>query len=318
MSPWLLTIPAALALAVPGICYYCYRRVFYSAPRVQSDEIPIPPGEEYDPYRELIAEWIRTVRRTEHRDVEVRSFDGLRLVAKYFEYEPGAPIEILFHGYRGTAERDTAGGVLRCFSVGHSVLLVEQRAAGNSEGSVITFGINERRDCHTWIDFVIREIDPDARIILSGVSMGAATVMMAAGDPLPENVIGVLADCGYTSPKEIIKKVIADMKLPPNLVYPFVRLGARIFGHFDLEENSPIEALAHATRPVIFFHGDADGFVPYEMSLANFEACSSQKKMVTVAGAAHGLAYPRDEQKYVAETRAFFAPLERKNRENNN
>ena len=309
MSPWLLTLPAALALAVLGICYYCYRRVLYSAPRVQSDEIPIPPGEEYDPYRELIAEWIRTVRRTEHRDVEVRSFDGLRLVAKYFEYEPGAPIEILFHGYRGTAERDTAGGVLRCFSVGHSVLLVEQRASGNSEGSVITFGINERRDCHTWIDFVIREIDPDARIILSGVSMGAATVMMAAGDPLPENVIGVLADCGYTSPKEIIKKVIREMHLPADLLYPFVRLGARLFGGFDPDANSPIASMPNCRVPVIFFHGDTDAFVPMSMSEENHAACTAPKHLVITPGAGHGLCFPVDVDTYVREIETFFEPF---------
>ena len=314
---WLLAIPAVL-VTVLGTCYYCYRRVFYSAPRVSGGEASLPEGEEYDPYRERIAEWIRTVRGMEHREVEIRSFDGLRLVGKYFEYEQGAPIEILFHGYRGTAERDTAGGVLRCFAVGHNVLLVEQRASGNSEGSVITFGINERRDCLCWIDFVLREIDPDAEIILSGVSMGAATVMMAAGQPLPPEVIAVLADCGYTSPKEIIKKVVRDMRLPPALVYPFIRLGALIFGHFDPEEDSPVEAVGRASVPIIFFHGDADGFVPYEMSLSNFAACSSEKKMVTVEGAAHGLAYPRNEEKYIAEASAFFAPLERKNRENNN
>ena len=318
MYYWLIPLFLGLALLILGILYYCYRRVFYSKPRVPSDEIMIPPGEEYDKYRQIITDWIKIVRRTEHLDVEIRSFDGLALKAKYFEYEKGAPIEILFHGYRGTAERDTAGGVLRCFEVGHSVLLVEQRASGNSEGSVITFGINERRDCHSWIDFVLRELDPNARIILSGVSMGAATVMMTAGDELPRNVVGVLADCGYTSPKEIIKKVIADMHLPPRLVYPFVKLSARIFGGFDLEENSPIEAVRRAKVPIIFFHGDVDDFVPHEMSIRNYEACVSEKRMVTIEGAAHGLAFPVNEKKYVDEVRAFFDPITSKKPKNDN
>ena len=308
---WKILLPliAALGLLFFGICYYCFCRVFYAAPRVRTDEIEIPPGEAYEPYRATITEWIRTVREMEHRDVQIRSFDGLCLKAKYFEYAKGAPIEILFHGYRGTAERDTSGGVLRCFAVGHSVLLVEQRASGESEGSVITFGINERRDCHSWIDFVLREIDPEAQIILSGVSMGAATVMMAAGEDLPENVVGVLADCGYTSPKDIIKKVIRDMKLPAGLVYPFVRLGGLIFGRFDVEEFSPIEALRRARVPVILFHGDADSFVPHEMSLQNYAVCTSEKKMVTIEGAEHGLAFPADEEKYVAAVREFFEPI---------
>ena len=308
---WKILLPliAALGLLFFGVCYYCFRRVFYAAPRVHSDEIEIPPGEAYEPYRATITSWIRTVREMEHRDVEIRSFDGLLLKAKYFEYAKGAPIELLFHGYRGTAERDTSGGVLRCFAVEHSVLLIEQRASGGSEGSVITFGINERRDCRSWIDFVLREIDPEAQIILSGVSMGAATVMMAAGEDLPENVVGVLADCGYTSPKEIIEKVIRDMKLPAGLVYPFVRLGGLIFGRFDVEEFSPIEALRRARVPVILFHGDADSFVPHEMSLQNYAVCTSEKKMVTIEGAEHGLAFPADEEKYVAAVREFFEPI---------
>ena len=106
--------------------------------------------------------------------------------------------------------------------------------------AVITFGIKEHRDCLSWVDYMVKRW-PDRKIILTGISMGAATVVMAAGEPLPENVIGVLADCGYTSPKEIICEVIRQMKLPPKLSYPFVKLGAKIFGKFDLEEITPVE-----------------------------------------------------------------------------
>lgn len=294
---------AALVLLTALICFF---KVFYSPRRKDTDEYPVLEGELYQPYREQMINWILQRRAMPHRKVEITSFDGLTLRGTYFEYAKGAPLEIMLHGYRGSSERDMSGGVARAFALGHSALVVDHRGSGASDGRVITFGINERRDCLSWLDFVLREIDPEARVILTGISMGAATVLMCGAEELPPNVIGILADCGYTSAKEIICKVVAEMKLPPRLLYPFIRLGARLFGRFDLEEASPIEAMPKCRVPVIFFHGDTDDFVPHEMSLRNFEACATRKKMVTVKGAGHGLCYPVDPEYYVAELGEFF------------
>ena len=154
--------------------------------------------------------------------------------------------------------------------------------------------------------FVLDTIDPEAQIYLGGVSMGAATVMITVGKELPRQVVGAVADCGYTSTRDIVSKVMRDMKLPPKLFYPFVRVGARIFGHFDPDEISPIESMKQATVPVIFFHGDTDAFVPLEMSRENYEACVTKKHLVTVHGAGHGLAYPKNPHAYVGEIKRFF------------
>ena len=122
---------------------------------------------------------------------------------------------------------------------------------------------------------------------------------------MPQNVIGVLADCGYTSTKEIIQKVIRDMRLPLFL-YFFARLGARLFGGFDPEETSPIESVKKTRLPIIFYHGDTDDFVPCEMSEKNYEACVSRKQLVIIKNAGHGLCYPVDPETYVSELKAFF------------
>ena len=273
------------------------------------EEYPTPKGKAYDPHREQIIQWIKEIRGMEHADVSVTSFDGLRLCGKYYEYKKGAPIEILFHGYKGTAERDLCGGVYRCFALGHNALIVDHRAHGRSEGRVITFGIRESRDCLTWIDFVLRRIDRDARIILTGISMGAATVMIASTMELPSNVVGILSDCGYTSARAIIKKVMRDMRLPANLLYPFARVGARVFGGFDPDALSPLQSMRDCRLPVIFFHGDADGFVPCDMGEENFAACASDaKRMVIIPGADHGLCFPVDMKTYLWELEDFFAP----------
>ena len=138
--------------------------------------------------------------------------------------------------------------------------------------------------------------------------MGASTVLMAGSEELPPNVVGILADCGYSSAKAIMYEVIRKMGLPPVLSYPFVKLGARIFGHFNLEETSPIEAVRHCKLPVIFFHGEDDDFVPCYMSRENFEACASRKRLVTIPGAGHGLAYAVEPDRYVEELYDFFGP----------
>ena len=306
---WILAaLCGAVLLAVLIIAYICYRMAFYEPDRnPQSDDtFDIPKGRIYEPFRESIISWTLETRAMPREDMYITSFDGLKLHGRYYEYAPGAPIELMMHGYRGTADRDLSGGVQRCFKLGRSALIVDQRCSGESGGNVITFGINEHRDCLSWVEHMISRFGPDVKIILTGISMGASTVLTAAGKPLPNNVIGVLADCGYDSAKNIIQKVIADMGLPPRLAYPFVKLGARLFGHFDLEETSPMEAMKTCAVPVILFHGENDDFVPCQMSRNIYEACPTRKKLVTIPGAGHGLSYPTDPEGYRQALREFF------------
>ncbi len=297
----------AVVLIAAAICFYM---VFYSANRKEraEDDYEFPPGEEYKPFYPQMIEWIKESRALEHKKVEIQTFDGLTLRGRYYEHSPNAPIEIMMHGYQGNLERDLNGGIIRALKIGHSVLVYDHRGSGKSDGNALTFGINESRDCRRWIDYVLENINKDARIILSGVSMGAATAMIVSGfDDLPENIVGIIADCGYTSAKDIISKVMRDMKLSPAIFYPFVKLGARIYGRFDIDELSPIEQVRKSKIPTIFVHGDADDFVPLEMSKANYEACSAKtKRFVVIKGAAHGLAYPVALDGYLDELRSFF------------
>lgn len=304
---WLWILLLSVAVLTLTASFICFMMVFYSPKRkpLGPDEYEIPEGEIYEVFREDMIAWTKEIRAMPHEDISIRSVDGLTLRGKYFEYSEDAPVELLFHGYKGNAERDLCGGVERCFRLGRSVIIIDQRASGHSDGHVITFGIKESEDCYEWVKYAQGRFGKDKKIVIGGVSMGAATVMMATRFPLPENVVCVLADCGYTSPKEIIKKVVHDMKLPADIVYPFIRLGAFIYGHFDLEKASALEAMQKCTVPVVFVHGDDDAFVPYEMSVKLHEVCSSEKKiLITIPGAGHGLAFPVDRDGYVNQLAA--------------
>lgn len=305
----LLAAAVGVGLLLLLILWFCYMATFHVWPerRMKAGEYDLPPGKIYEPHYDTMRKWQDETRSIPCQEVYIHSFDGLRLHGKYYEYAPGAPIELMFHGYRGNADRDLCGGVQRCFALKKNVLIVDQRTSRESQGRTITFGINESRDCLSWVDFLIKKFGPDVKIILTGISMGASTVMMAVGRGLPPNVIGILADCGYTSAREIIQTVIRGMKLPVSVVYPLVKLSARLFGRFDLEELTAVDAMKGCTVPVIFIHGEADDFVPCEMSRINYAACAAPKMLFTVPGAGHGLSYVIDGESYLNALREFAA-----------
>ena len=304
----LLGVAGGILLLCILAALVCFFLVFYSPTRkvLKDDEYDLPAGKIYEPHREAMIGWVRMTRDMPCQEVSITSFDGLTLRGRYFECNPGAPVELLFNGYRGNAERDLSGGVARCFALGRNALLIDQRASGRSDGHIITFGIRERRDCLDWANFASSHFGKHVKLILTGISMGAATVMMASCEPLPENVVCILADCGYTSPREIIQKVTKDIHLPPKLLYALIRLSAMLFGRFDLDDSSALEAVSRCQVPLILIHGEDDDFVPCEMSRRLYDICaSSNKKFVAVPGAGHGLAYPVDPEGYLAALSGF-------------
>ena len=193
---------------------------------------------------------------------------------------------------------DFCGGLPMGLEDGCAVLMLDQRAHGKSEGKYLTFGVKERLDCLCWIDFIRGKCGPDVKILLYGMSMGAATVLMAAGEDLPENVVGIAADCGYSSPRAIIRKVLKDRHMSVAL-YPLVRLGAILFAHFDPDSVGADTALERCRIPVLLVHGDDDRFVPCDMSREMYRRCGSKdKELLIVPTAGHGASYLVDYDRY--------------------
>ncbi len=287
--------------------YVCYKMTFYNKPtKFSTEEISLPNNKIYNTYKELIVSDILFGKEITRKDYKITSYDGLKLNGSFYKTFENAPIEIMFHGYKGSGKRDLSTGIRRAKACGRNVLLVDQRAHDESEGHIISFGIKERYDVLSWIEFSKKEFGNDIKIILTGVSMGAATVLMASNLDLPNNVIGILADCGYDSPKNIIKKYIKDRKLPPEVFYPFVFLGALLFGHFKLNSSSPIECVKEAKVPIIFIHGESDTFIPYQMSENLYNSCNSRKHITIIKNAEHGISYLIEPELYVNELNEFF------------
>lgn len=307
---WILLLTAVLIGAVLWISRFCYRIAFYSMNEKEQDIYAIPPGKQYEAVADQILELIHEVESLSYEIVSVTAKDGLHLVGRYYHFRDGAPVMILFHGYRGNGRREFAGNNRIAEKLGFNVIAVDERAHGKSGGHTITFGIKERYDCLAWANYAAERFGSDIPIVLSGVSMGAATVLMASSLPLPKSVKAIIADCPYSSPKAIIQKVSADVKLPPKLAYPFVVIGALLFGKFRLWQSSPVEAVRRANVPILLIHGDDDRFVPCEMSEEIFDACSSGGELVIVPGAGHALSYFVDTDRYVRKVSAFLKNCE--------
>ena len=287
---------AAITTVAGAACGY--HIAFKGDQKRQAPIHEIPEGEQFGAYREQMLANIDRLLKTPYERVTVQSCDGLKLAGKLYEGNPGAPLILFFHGYRSTAERDASGGFQLCRERGWHILMVDERAYGESEGKTITFGVRERYDCQSWAEYAAKRFGSKTPIFIWGISMGAATVLMASNLVLPESVRGLVADCGYDTPAGIIKETIRHWKLPVVPAYQFVALGARLFGGFSITESSGLDCVKQARLPVLLVHGEGDHTVPCAMVHSLREACTSPVTVLTVPGAAHGISWYVDMPAY--------------------
>lgn len=286
--------------------FVCFRVAFYND--LKDDDIyAVPPGPQYQPLADQLRTLAGQMNELPFEQVYITSFDGLRLAGRYYHVADGAPVQIQFHGYRGNAIRDFCGCNRVAREEGQNTLVVDQRAHGNSQGRVITFGIKERYDCLAWARYAQERFGKDTPIFLAGVSMGAATVLMASELDLPENVAGIIADCPYSSPVEIIYKVCRDVKFPAGLVCALTGLGALVYGHFCLWGASAEKAVRRAKVPVLVLHGEDDRFVPCQMSRQICSACHEKITLATFPSAGHGISCVVDAPRYASITEKFIS-----------
>lgn len=243
---------------------------------------------------------VREIKQREYESVEIESYDGLKLKGKYFANPQKAKrLIICFHGYRSSDYHDFSYSFDYWFERGFDILLVTQRAHGESEGKYITFGIKERFDCKSWVEYAVKRFKKNVEILLEGVSMGATTVLMASSLKLPKNVKAIVADCGFISPFEILKHVMKKTYKLPAFPYLYLTSAASgLLAGFGFKDASTVDAVKRTDIPIFFAHGSSDGFVPCRMSIDAFDACASDKKLFIAGGADHALSYVVQKSDY--------------------
>ncbi|MBO5312555.1 MAG: alpha/beta hydrolase [Clostridia bacterium] len=293
-----------LLLCVLGGGLYAYFQAFYAKAGKENVEDYFKNNESFQNAKGEMDALINEVKSIPFEEVYIKSYDGLRLYGRYYHIRDGAPVQIQLHGYKGSAVRDFCGGHKLARKLGHNILLIDQRGCGKSEGNTITFGVRERFDALSWANY-ISERFKDSPIFLVGVSMGGATVLMTTDMELPKNVLGVIADCPYSSPEAIIRKVCSDRGMPEK-IYPAVTLGAIIYGHFNPNGVGAVQSVKNARVPILILHGENDGFVPCSMAEEIYNSCNGGRYLYTFKGADHGMSYMTDPEKYERATIDFI------------
>ena len=241
-------------------------------------------------------QWLLT--ESNYTDETLTSFDNLNLHAyKVLNQNDSNKWVITVHGY--TSEGINMSSYAKnYYDIGYNVLIPDLRSHGLSEGDYIGMGWDDRLDIIDWINTIL-EYNPNAEIVLHGVSMGAATVSMVSGEDLPSNVKAIVADCGYTSVWDEFAYQLDDLfSLPEFPILNVSSLVAKVRAGYFLGEASTLKQVAKSKTPILFIHGDEDDFVPYYMMEELYNATSSEKEMLTIKNAGHAKASEVDPETY--------------------
>lgn len=299
-----------LAAAGVGETVYFYNRTMKRS-NAKTERTTKMSGTDWEQYFPLIEERKKFVLAKPHSDVYMESYDGLRLHAVYFPAARDAGRAVIcFHGYTGEGLSNYAAMAEYFLKHGYAVLLPDARAHGQSEGEYIGFGCLDRQDALGWINWVIRECGEDVGIMLHGTSMGGATVLMASGLDLPDNVKGIVSDCGFTSPREVFTHVLNKMYHLP--AFPAIQgadLINRKLAGYGMDECNAKYEVQKAKVPILFIHGDADTFVPCSMCHEIYDNCRSPKRILIVEGASHAESYYKDMETYEKALDEFAAEI---------
>lgn len=305
MHPILIVALLILAVwfAVGGYTFFaaCLRKK--ELPWLVESEISKTP---YGRFYEYIAFGDQWLREHNAQNIYIDSQDGLKLHAYWIPAENPKGTMLLAHGYRSTMLMDF-GIAFECYhSLGFNLLVPSQRSHGKSQGRYITFGVKESSDMLRWIRFHNSNFGAH-QMILNGLSMGASTMLYLADEELPCNVKGIVADCGFTSPAEIISTVFKrTVKLPAAPAVWVADIFARVLAGFSLYEKDTRKSLANAKIPILMIHGMNDKFVPCEMTREAFAVCISEKKLLVVEGAHHGVSFLVDQEGYTTALLTFL------------
>ncbi len=305
MLPWVM---AALLPLLPALLgFYLLRR--FCARREQPEGweekwIAERGGEAWQEAARAGRKWLA---RHETEEAEVQSDDGFLLHALLVPHIAPRATAILFHGWRSSWELDFLPALPFLHDeLGLQLLLVDERAQGDSEGRWITLGVRERADVPVWVDYAARRFGEKHPIFLMGSSMGAAALLLSSGDAFSGSVRGVVSDCGYASPYEAAATAWRNRTpFPSHFAMWLLDLFTRAFADFSLRAGDGFDALRKTEYPILFLYGTADRVVPGYMTKQAYEACAGEKTLVPVEGAGHCKCYLTDRVRVEAALREF-------------
>ena len=303
-----LLLGAAAAAEAGGTAYF-YRRTMkrYNAKVERTIKMSGVDWESHFPFMHERSDWMMA---QPHEDVWIRSKDGLKLHGTYFPGNGGTKAVICFHGYTSKGLNDYGSLSYYYLNHGFRMLLIDERAHGDSEGTYIGFGTMDQLDGLEWVRWMIEKTGDDAQILLHGNSMGGATVCMMGGMDLPRQVKGIVSDCAFTSARDVFTHVLHSMYHLP--AFPMIQIADRVNrkkAGYGLDDCNAAREVRKAKVPFLFIHGDEDIFVPCWMCEEIYKNCASPKTKLIVKGAGHGESYYKDTKAYEEALDVFIGGI---------
>ena len=302
--------------AIGGLAAWGYAEALMSVTTARNSPIQklLFKKKKLSPHQQIRAVVSERLKQQPVRDVVIKSRDGLSLRGHWYPCKNPKRVLIMAHGWHSAWHRDFGAVAPFLHENGCSLLFIDQRTHGESDGKYISYGILERFDLCDWLTFLSKKIPESVPIYFMGISMGAATALMAAGLPGTERLSGIIADCGFSNPYDIVERTIAGkIKRPraPIEVCVMDRL-CRKRANFSLKDHSPRKAMEQNENiPVLFIHGGADDFVPCAMTLENYMACRAPKSILIVPGAGHSMSYIANPRAYEQKLCEFWEKYDR-------
>lgn len=295
------SIFSGIVLILFIIAFAVFKVVFYNPPKTDQNNPKPDPflGEDFPQVIKMVKDGKERLIKRPHETVSVTTDDGFRLYGDfYINPTPTKNTVLCVHGYNSSGYGDFGLIANSILDNGYNCFLLNHRHHGQSEGEFIGFGVLDSKDLIKWIE-KINERYPDGKIILYGISMGAATVMQASNKKLTENVVGIVEDCGFTTCWDEFRFVLKKAAHLPS--FPLLNMLNVFTKHilgFDCRESDSRKCIAETKLPVLFIHGDADVFVPPFMLDECFNACNSRKEKYTYSGAGHAQSYYKHKEEY--------------------
>ncbi len=284
----------------------------------RSDKMPDPMtmddySKHMNPFKEFIKgekDWLFSKG---YDKVEITSFDGLKLrgILVYAD-KPSEKTVLAIHGFKSCGINEYSAYIRVYHNLGYNVLVPDDRAHGVSEGKFIGFAWHDRRDCIEWTKFIINKFGENSSVLLHGISMGSATVMNASGEPdLPEQVKGVVSDCGYSCAWDVCKHVLKrNFHLPSFPVLYVANIINQFVCGYSLKKSSSVNQLKNSKVPFLFIHGANDDFVPTRMVYEVHKACASEiKELYVFDGADHAESYYVCRDEYLKALYGFIEKI---------
>lgn len=256
----------------------------------------------------LAGDWRDWSREQDFEVWEMESNDGLKLKGYYLgAKEPTNKTVVFAHGYLGRANDMSLFGEYYYEELGYNMFTADLRGHGESEGDYIGFGWHDRLDLVDWIDRIIAKLGSDTEIVLHGISMGAAAVLMASGEELPNNVKAIVADSPYTTVNDLFAYQLDRMfHLPAFPILPTTSLVTNIRAGYTLKEASALEQVRKSEIPILYIHGKSDTFVPTVMTKELYENTKSDAEIYLYDDANHGESFVKHRESYITVLHSFL------------